>query len=76
MRATLKFNLPEESLEYLMATKADSLVGALREYREWLRDQRKYADLTDEAARHVGLAWDTLHEIIQMWGVGDLLGLQ
>ena len=42
MKAILKFNLPEESHEFDMATQGASMHSVLWEMDQWLRAQYKY----------------------------------
>lgn len=44
MKAILEFNLPEENVEHLMATKAQKMFSLLWDFDQWLRDQIKYHD--------------------------------
>ena len=49
MKATLKFNLPEDEVEYKNAVKSSNMYTALWEIDQWLRSQLKYNDsLTQE----------------------------
>jgi hypothetical protein len=41
-KATITFNLPEESHEHLMTINAGKYFGVLWDLNEWLRDQSKY----------------------------------
>ena len=48
MKATLTFNLPEESHEFANATQGSKMRSVLWEFDQWLRSKVKYEDLTDE----------------------------
>jgi hypothetical protein len=43
MRATLKFDLPEDDRDFRMATTGNSMHTVLREMDVWLRSKTKYA---------------------------------
>ena len=45
MKAVLEFTLPEDAAEYNYARNGALYADALAEFREWLRGQRKHADL-------------------------------
>jgi hypothetical protein len=42
MKAILKFKLPEDSVEYELASKASSMHSVLWDMDQWLRAQYKY----------------------------------
>ena len=42
MEAILKFNLPDDTSEFEMATKGSDMHSALWEMDQWLRQQYKY----------------------------------
>jgi hypothetical protein len=44
MKATLHFNLPEDNDDYLAATKAGDMRGAIIEIHDYLRTHQKYTD--------------------------------
>ena len=46
MKAILEFNLPEDSVEYELASKASSMHSVLWDMDQWLRAQYKY--MSDE----------------------------
>lgn len=48
MKATLTFNLPEESHEFDNATQGSNMRSVLWDFDQWLRSKTKYEDLTDE----------------------------
>ena len=48
MKATLTFNLPEESHEFANATQGSKMRSVLWDFDQWLRAKVKYEDLTDE----------------------------
>jgi hypothetical protein len=43
MKATLKFDLPEDDRKFRMAINSNSMNTVLREMDEWLRSKTKYA---------------------------------
>lgn len=44
MKATLKFNLPEDKTEFTCASKSMSIYSAIWEYDQWLRSKIKHED--------------------------------
>jgi hypothetical protein len=42
MKAILKFKLPEDNIEYELASKASSMYSVLWDMDQWLRTQYKY----------------------------------
>ena len=42
MQAILKFNLPEDNVEYLTTVKAANLASIIFDFDQWLRDYHKY----------------------------------
>jgi hypothetical protein len=48
MEATLKFNLPEERDDHVLAIKASNMYGALWDINEYLRKIQKYMDKTPD----------------------------
>jgi hypothetical protein len=44
MKATLKFNLPEDDFEYKLCNQASDMWSALMEFKEYMRDELKYND--------------------------------
>lgn len=57
---TIKFNLPEESEEYKIASKASDYYCALDDFREVLRAERKYGkDRWEEVEKKF---WEILKE--------------
>ena len=60
MKATLEFNLPEESEEHLRAVKALDMALALWNFREELRILRKNSDEGEEDIYE--RIWDILND--------------
>ncbi len=68
MKATFEFSLPEETPEYGIYHNAPEYISALREFREWLRQQRKHGDITVLGRTYLeGLeeVWDKFHEVCE-----------
>ena len=64
MKATLEFDLPEDSGAHLRAVHADNLAFVLWDLDQWFRDEIKYQDNHDmQPAR------DKLHEILDDRGI-------
>lgn len=51
MKAILEFNLPDDEYDYTCARNGAHYRRALVEIGEYLREQRKYAQLTAEQAK-------------------------
>jgi len=60
MKATLEFNLPEESEEHLRAVKSLDMALALWNFREELRILRKNSDESEEDIYE--RIWDILND--------------
>ncbi len=48
MKVELSFNLPEEEEEFRAAINGQKLRSITYDFDQWLRNQIKYEDLTDE----------------------------
>ena len=59
MKATLEFNLPEDQIDFEMATQGLSMHSALWEMDQWLRSQYKY--MSDEDYNED--KYDTYYEV-------------
>ena len=59
MKSTLEFNLPEDAAEHRHAIRGAEYLAAIRELVKWLRDERKYRDVTHEAESAL---WDILND--------------
>ena len=44
-KAMLEFSLPEEYPQHLIAVKGHDLVCAVKEFKNWLRNQIKHAEI-------------------------------
>lgn len=67
MKATLKFNLPEEQHEYRNALEGAKMRCALYEIFEMLRSKVKHSDLTDEQYK----AYSEVKEFMQKIFIED-----
>ena len=47
MKAILKFTLPEEQYEFLVATKAINLASVINEFDNFLRSKAKYEGINE-----------------------------
>lgn len=65
MKAILEFDLPEDEIEFQLATKAADLQSALYTMDQWLRTQTKHApeNMHDEAYNAYEVSRDKLREI-------------
>ena len=73
MKGSLEFSLPDEEVEFLRALKAGDIAGALEDFRDWLRSERKYADLSAEHRVFADRAWDKFHEIVSSHGINEVV---
>ena len=73
MKGSLEFSLPDEEVEFLRALKAEDIAGALKDFRGWLRSERKYVDLSAKHKEFANKAWDKFHEIMGERGVGEVV---
>lgn len=53
--ATLKYKLPEERVDFRLATKASDMMGALHDIVQFLRDETKYREY--ETKSESTIAW-------------------
>lgn len=65
MKAILEFNLPEESVEHLLALRGDAYKYALDDMNNYLRARLKYEALSDAVAEALQAARDKLNELIR-----------
>jgi hypothetical protein len=68
MQAILKFNLPEDSTEHLIAVKAFDLVCTIDKFDQWLRENHKY-DKGDISVETAELLRNKLREIMADYGL-------
>lgn len=66
MKAKLKFNLPEDSHEFEMATKGAKMHSVLWEMDQWLRGNTKHAPdtMSDDTYKAFDLCRDKLRELM------------
>lgn len=62
MKATLKFDLPEESEELVIALNATKIYSALQEIRLHVRNKLKYAELQEETRQELAQINDLILE--------------
>jgi hypothetical protein len=67
MEAILKYNLPEDQLDFDTAVNGSKWMGAMWQLDNWLRSQTKYAPDTMSADTYAAFekTRDMLHEILQ-----------
>lgn len=65
MKAILEFNLPEESVEHLLALRGDAYKYALDDMDNYLRTRLKYEELPDAVVEALQAARNKLNELIQ-----------
>jgi hypothetical protein len=67
MKAILKFNLPEDQLDFDLALNGSKWMSAMWEMDKWLRAKTKYAPDTMSADTFTAFeqSRDMLHEILQ-----------
>jgi hypothetical protein len=64
MKATLKFNLPEDQFEFDCAVKSTKMVFALTEIKEEIRSFIKYQELKENQYEIIDKLRDRFHEIL------------
>ena len=64
MKATLKFNLPEDEFEFNNAVKSMKMYFALTEIKEEIRSVLKYGELRDEQYKFIEEFNEKFHEIL------------
>lgn len=71
MKAILKFDLPDDQDEYVMATQASAMHSVLWDMDQWLRSQTKYApdDISDDTFEAFELCREKLREIVYENGI-------
>lgn len=71
MEATLKFNLPEDNIEFVAATQSMKMKYILSEMDQWLRAQTKYApdDLSEDAYNTYDECRDKLLGLLNQEGI-------
>ena len=69
MKATLTFNLPEETDEHQLALNAGKVLGAIQDFDNYLRAKLKYEELSETESQIYRAVRDKLHEEFQNAGV-------
>jgi len=72
MKAILEFNLPEDEDYFEVARYAYSYRHALSEFSLWLREQRKYTDMTEDQNRYFRKIEDKFWELMGEEGLDHL----
>ena len=71
MMAYLRFRLPAEKDEYNSAMDGWKYRAVLDEITQWVREQRKWREMSPEQAEVYEEVWQKLWEIRQDRGVAD-----
>ena len=71
MEAILKFNLPEDHLEFDVAIKGGDWSHAMWELNQWLRSETKHpsADMSEDTFNSLVNTRDKLYEILNELGL-------
>ena len=71
MNAILQFNLPEDNVDFKMATHGVKAHLALWDYDQFLRSKIKYAsdDVSEEVIEHLQECRDNLYEYMNKHGI-------
>jgi hypothetical protein len=71
MEAILKFNLPDEQLDFDLAVNGGKWMGAMWQLDNWLRSQTKYAPdtMSEDTYAAFEKTRDMLYEILQEEGL-------
>ena len=71
MKATLKFDLPEDDRKFRMAINSNSMNTVLREMDEWLRSKTKYT--SDSTSQDTIDAYERskerLHQLLDQYNI-------
>lgn len=67
MKAILEFNLPDDCTEHLWAVHGGLASIAIEEFRSFLRNQDKYAELTPEKSEMLELIIDKFNDTFDEW---------
>jgi hypothetical protein len=72
MKATLKFDLPDEALEFDWAVNAGKMYYMLWDLDQWLRANTKYApdDMSDDTYKAFEQCREKLREMMAESGIG------
>jgi hypothetical protein len=71
MKATLKFDLPEDDRKFRMAINSNSMNTVLREMDEWLRSKTKYtSDSTSQDKMDAyELSRERLYQLLDQYNI-------
>jgi len=71
MEAILKFNLPDDQLDFDLAVNGSKWMGAMWQLDQWLRGQIKHPpeNMSDDTYKAFEETRDMLHEILQEEGL-------
>jgi hypothetical protein len=71
MEAILKFNLPDDQIDFDLAVNGSKWMGAMWQLDKWLRSETKYAPDTISADTYAAFekTRDMLHEILNEEGL-------
>lgn len=71
MKATLKFDLPEDDRKFRMAINSNSMNTVLREMDEWLRSKTKYtSDSTSQDKMDAyELSREKLYQLLDQYNI-------
>jgi hypothetical protein len=71
MKAILKFNLPEDQLDFDLSVNGAKAQSALCDMDQWLRSQTKYApdDISEDTFKAFELCREQLREFINNNGI-------
>lgn len=68
MEAVLKFNLPEDSEEFAVASKAQDLYFVIYDLDHYLRSELKYKELDEATYKAYENIRDKLYDILEYHG--------
>lgn len=71
MKATLEFNLPEDSHEFQMATQSTDMHSVLWDMDQWLRTNIKYCsdETSEDTYKAMVECRDKLHEFMNDYNI-------
>ena len=66
MKATIEYNLPDDQIEFELATSAHRMHSVLWDLDQWLRSKLKYQTekMTDEEEKAYAKVREHLHELM------------
>jgi hypothetical protein len=67
MKAILKFNLPEDNIEFELATQGSNMHSVLWEFDQWIRGKMKYSsdDMSEDVYNAYEDCRNQLHELME-----------